>query len=133
MDPLLSRIEALPQDGCYSVRFLMDDGQERSIVMRTDNGSVDVPDANLLDNWSRTSESFRAAMAAVRAVHEARELAGAGRPRLRDIDGGWDVAVGNVAISEAGRPVCVAHSTLEPAGSDSYLCAVCGAAALFSD
>jgi len=71
----LHRIEALPEHGCYSVTFLLDGNNERSVVMKVTNDSRDakgsaevvVPEANMLPGWSAADESFRAVLTAVRA------------------------------------------------------------------
>ena len=34
VDPLLHRIEAVPEHGCYSVTFLLDGNHERSVIMK---------------------------------------------------------------------------------------------------
>jgi hypothetical protein len=133
VDPLLRQIEALTEDGCYALSFLMGDGQERSMVMRLCNGDVDVPQANLFEGWPTTSKSFRAAVAAVRAVDQARKVVGPRSVRLRDVPGGWDVGLGNVTLSQAGQPVCVAHGELELTESATYQCPTCGARARYGD
>jgi hypothetical protein len=133
VDPLLRRIEALSVDGSYALSFLMADGQERSMVISLDNGEVDVPEANLFEGWATTSESFRAAVAAVRAMDHARKAVGPRAGALRDVPGGWDVGLGNVTLSDAGQPVCIAHGELELTESATYQCPSCGALALYGD
>ena len=87
----------------------------------------------MIPGWSPDSASFRAAVAAVGALDEARRLVGAQRPQLLDVDGGWDVGLGNVVLAPAGLPACVAHGNLEPVGSQRWECPACGARALFSE
>jgi len=132
VDPLLRRIEALTVDGTYALSFLMDNGQERSMVITLGNGEVEVPEANLFAGWSRTSESFRAAMGVVRAMDQARRVVGPGTAALRDVPGGWDVGLGNVTVSNTGQPVCVAHGELELTEPGTYRCPICGAGALYA-
>ncbi|MGX7677421.1 hypothetical protein ACSMXN_00840 [Jatrophihabitans sp. DSM 45814] len=131
MDPLLSRIEALAEDGCYSLYFLVEGGQERNVVMCLRDGEAGVPGANLLPGWSPGSESFRAAVSAVRALHHAREVSGPDRVRLMDVEGGWDVSLGNVVLSAAGTPSCVAHGEMESVEAHLFRCAECGAQAIY--
>jgi len=114
VDPLLQRIEALPREGEYSVVVLTADGQEQSVLMRVGPHSVEAPAANL-GSWPTSSSTYLALTGAVRAVHEARSLAGRQRMLLQDVDGGWDVTLGNVILDESGRPACIAHGELEPA------------------
>ena len=94
---------------------------------------VDIPAANLLDGWPATSASFRAALAVVAAVHSARELAGAGRNLLLDLDGGWDVSIGNVVLSAAGEPACVAHGAMAQTRPSVWTCPECGATGLYGN
>src|SRR6266567_4688647 len=132
VDPLLRRIEALTIDGSYALSFLMDNGQERNMVITLGDDEVEVPEANLIEGWSRTSESFRAAVAAARAMDQARRVVGPGAAALRDVPGGWDVGLGNVTLSQAGQPVCVAHGELELTEPGTYRCPTCGAGALYA-
>ncbi len=131
VDPLLSKIEALTEPGCYSLTFTTGTGEDRAVVLRLRPGEDEVPGANLFPGWS--PRAFAAAVAAVRALHEAREIVGPRRPRLRDIEGGWDVGLGNVLLSADGVPSCVAHGGLESNDPGIYRCAVCGAAAGYDE
>ncbi len=139
VDPLLQRIEALPEHGCYSVTFVLAGNHERSVVMKVIDDGIDgavnvlVPEANMLPGWSTAASSFQAVLAAVRAVDQARSLADGGAAVLRDIDGGWDVSVGNIVLGELGLPVCVAHGELEQSAPATFLCPTCGAQARFGD
>jgi hypothetical protein len=130
VDPLLQRIEALPKRGSYALTFELADGQLRSVVVSgLTEGEAQAPAANLPDGVSAQAES--ALMATVRAFHAARSVAGAGRLRLVDIDGGWDVSVGNVVLGADGVPDCASHGPMSGDG-EKYECAQCGAAAMFS-
>jgi hypothetical protein len=133
VDPLLHRIEALPEQGCYSVGFLVDAVHERSVVMKVVDGDVVVPEANLIPGWSPTSESFRSVLSAVRGVDQARTRVNSISAQLRDVPGGWDVSVGNVVLDDAGEPACVAHGELELAQAATYACPTCGAQALYGE
>jgi hypothetical protein len=134
VDPLLQRIEAVPEPSCYNVTFVLDRNHERSVIMKVSADAADgvhVPEANMIAGWARSSDSFRAVLAAVRAVDDARRSGGGVAQGLRDVPGGWDVSVGNVIAGADGQPSCVAHGPLEPAAAGSYSCPECGAVALF--
>lgn len=124
----MRRVEALADDGAYTVTFLMPDNQERSVLLRVTDGTVTIPEANLIPGWAADSPSFGAALA---AVHAARTLASCGRSQLLDLPGGWDVTLGNIVLSRAGQPNCVSHGDLEETEPSRYACPVCGAAALY--
>jgi hypothetical protein len=137
VDPLLRRIEALPEHGCYSVTFLLGASQERSVVMKVagdDITDVVAPEANMLPGWSVESEPNRSVLEVVVAFHRARSQADGGGAVLRDVAGGWDVSVGNVMLDDAGRPACAAHGELEPdAAAGDFACAICGARARYGN
>lgn len=131
MEAVLHRIEALPGDVRYAVTFRRPDGSEQTAVVEAAEDKVTVAEASLPTGWTRDTEPFVSTAEAVLAVHRARNAA----PRaqvLRDVDGGWDVAIGNVvpgAGEHAGRPVCTAHGVMdERAGV--WTCPECGAQAL---
>jgi hypothetical protein len=130
VEPLLHRIDALPEHGCYSVTFLLDGAHERSIVMKVVDAEVVVPEANLLPGWSGDSPAFVSALGAVRAFNSARNAVDGSAALLRDVPGGWDVGVGNVVL-ENGQPVCVAHDPMPAGTAAEFECAECGAQALY--
>lgn len=130
VDAVLQRIEALPGEHRYAVTFRRPDGTEQTAIIRTTGTHVSVPEASLPDGWTRESESFRATSEAVLAVERARTIG----PRvalLRDVDGGWDVGLGNVLLSADDQPECTAHGRLQPTGNGVYECAECGARAAY--
>jgi hypothetical protein len=129
VDPRLHKIEALAEPGCYSLTFQLD-GDERAVVARIRGRDASLP-VNAFPDWPAGSVSFQAVVAAVLAVHAARESAGPSQAQLVDLDGGWDVGLGNVVLSE-GRPSCVGHGLLEQAEPGIYRCQSCGAAARYS-
>ena len=122
----LIRIEALPGDGRYSVAFEREDGSEQHAVVQLTEHGVEVAEASLPVGWSRDSDAFLRTAAAVAAFHEARNFAPAG-PALRDIEGGWDVSLGNVILAD-GVPTCVAHGPMSKS-EDHHFCAECDARA----
>ncbi|HEX2902426.1 MAG TPA: hypothetical protein VHO01_03125 [Jatrophihabitans sp.] len=128
MDPQLAKLEALAEPGCYSLTFALDSGAERAVVARFRGDELNIP-ASAFTGWSTQSQSYQAVAEAVRAVHRARELARPTGVRLLDIDGGWDVSLGNIVL-EGGQPACVSHGPLEPDGA-AFRCPECGAAAVF--
>ncbi len=127
MDAALHRIEPLPGDGRYAITFRRHDGTEQTAVAQLSDDGLDVAEASLPAGWSRSSAAFAAVTAAVLAFDTARRhgQSGAG---LRDVDGGWDVSLGNVVLDDAGRPACTAHGELGAEGG-GFVCAECGARA----
>ena len=131
MDPLLSKIEALDEPGCYLLAFALDTGEQRELVIRMRGDEPIVPAANSFEGWTPGSRTVTATIAVVRALHQARQSSGAATGRLVDVEGGWDVGIGNVVLSAGGAPSCVAHGDLAPAGADVFQCETCGAAARY--
>lgn len=132
VDPLLSKIEALTEPGCYSLTFTLDGGEQRAVVLRVRGSEVIVPAANAFAGWSPDSGTYAATLEAVRAVHRAREGAGQAQGRLLDLAGGWDVSLGNVLLTEQGIPACVAHGELAATEPGVFHCPVCGAGARYA-
>lgn len=129
MDAALHRVEALPGLGRYAVTFRRPDGSEQTAVVQLDGERAEVAEASLPTGWRRDSAAFTAAAAAVRAVDAARRHAPA-RATLRDVEGGWDVSLGNVVLADPGRPTCTAHGAMSE-HEGGYVCAECGARAIF--
>ncbi len=123
----LFRIEALPGDGRYAVSFERADGSDQTAVVHLTADGIAVAEASLPVGWTRDSEAFAATAAAVVAFDAARRYAPAG-PALRDVEGGWDVSLGNVVLGESGQPTCIAHGAMTQAES-AYLCTECYARA----
>ncbi|MEO6503626.1 MAG: hypothetical protein ABIQ09_17160 [Jatrophihabitantaceae bacterium] len=133
MDPLLSKVEALPEPGCYSLTFTLDTGEDRAVVVRMRGDEPVLPSANSFAGWTPGSRIATAAIAVVRALHQARQHAGGpGAAQLLDVEGGWDVGIGNVVLSAEGVPACVAHGELAPAEAGVFRCETCGAAARYA-
>lgn len=123
----LIRIEALPGEGRYAVAFERADGSEQTAVMHLTEEGLAVAEASLPAGWTRDSEAFVATEAAVAAFDTARRHAPEG-PALRDVEGGWDVSLGNVVLDDTGLPVCTAHGAMA-AKDGEYLCPECYARA----
>lgn len=132
VDPLLRRIEALDEPGCYSVTFTLDTGADRAVVIRMRGDEPVLPSANSFAGWSPGSRIVTATIAVVRALHQARQISGGSTARLLDVEGGWDVGIGNVVLSADGVPTCVGHGQLAPAGAGVFRCETCGAAARYN-
>jgi hypothetical protein len=130
VDPLLFKIEALTEPGCYSLTFALDSGEHRELVIRMRGEEPIVPAANSFEGWVPGSRMVTATIAVVRALHQARQGSGGAAGRLVDIDGGWDVGIGNVVLTD-GVPACVTHGELAPAGEGLFRCETCGAAARY--
>ena len=122
----LIRIEALPGDGRYAVAFERADGSEQTAVMHLTDKGVEVAEASLPAGWTRDSEAFIATADAVAAFDAARRYGPIG-PALRDVEGGWDVSLGNVTLVD-GVPTCAAHGPMNESGAD-FLCTECYARA----
>jgi hypothetical protein len=89
---------------------------------------MNVAEASLPTGWKRSSEVFAATTAAVLAFEAARRHAPPAAS-LRDVEGGWDVSLGNVVLGAAGGPTCTAHGDMiERDGG--YVCEECGARAV---
>lgn len=128
MDAVLHRIEALPGDGRFALTFRRPDGSEQTAVAHLRDADLDVAPASLPPGWEPRSALLDAATTALRAISEARRLVPA--RTLRDIDGGWDVSLGNVVVGADGRPACTAHGPMTAdEGADEFRCEECGARA----
>ncbi|MDT4923711.1 MAG: hypothetical protein QOG01_1424 [Pseudonocardiales bacterium] len=128
MDAVLHGIEALPGVGRYAVTFRRADGSEQTAVVHVTASGVEVAEASLPTGWSHSSEVFRAVANAVLAVDAARKCAST--VALRDVDGGWDVSLGNVVVGAGGTPVCSAHGEMKDVDG-VYVCNDCEARAVF--
>ena len=135
MDAVLHRLEALPGDGRWAATFRRSDGSEQTAVVQVggpdpSTATVDVAEASLPTDWTRTSEAWLAAADAVRALERSRRASTPTGAVLRDPDGGWDVSLGNVVLGADNRPACIAHGVLTDVDG-TWTCPVCGAVALF--
>lgn len=127
----MHRIEALPGARRYAVTWSRADGSEQTAIvhLRGDSGTeVDVAAASLPPGCEPGSEMFVATAAAVQAMDSARRLAPA--RQLHDVDGGWDVSLGNVTLDPSGMPACTAHGAMHQTATGEFVCDVCGARAL---
>jgi hypothetical protein len=128
---VLHRIEALAGNGRYAVTFQRADRSEQTAVVQLSGSSVTAAEASLPEGWTTSSEPFAALADVVLALERARSL-GPAASSLMDVDGGWDVMMGNVVLGESGRPTCTAHGPMEPGSGDVWTCAECGARAAYS-
>lgn len=127
----MHRIEALPGVGRYAVTFRRADGVEQTAVVLATGDEVAVAEASLPVGWNRETDAFRATAEAVLAVDLARRSVPAGNV-LTDVEGGWDVGLGNVVLGPGGVPTCTAHGEMTGSTDDEWVCAECGARALLS-
>ena len=128
---LLHRIEALAGDGRYAVTFQRADRSEQTAVVQISGDGVSAAEASLPDGWTRDSEAFETLADAVLAVERAR-AAGPKAAALSDVDGGWDVMMGNVVLGPDDVPTCTAHGAMQLGPDDVYECGECGARAAYS-
>ena len=127
---VLHRIEALAGRGRYAVTFRRRDGAEQTAVVQLDGARLTAAEAGLPGGWERGGPAFGALTDAVRAVEAARD-AGPAAAELADVDGGWDVMMGNVVLA-ADTPTCTAHGALTPVAGGVWECPECGARAAYA-
>ena len=127
----LHRIEALAGQGRFAVTFERADRSEQTAVVQVSEDDVTAADASLPDGWTRGSEAFGALAEALRAVERARGM-GPANAALVDVDGGWDVMMGNVVLGPDDLPTCTAHGPMTATGDGRYECAECGARAAYA-
>lgn len=124
----LHRIEALAGAGRYAVTFQRPDLSEQTAVVHINGDAVDAAEASLPDGWTRESDAFDGMAEVVRAMERAQAL-GPAAAALVDVDGGWDVMMGNVVLGDGGVPECTAHGPMDPGHGGAFECAECGARA----
>lgn len=127
VEATLHGIEALPGDSRYTVVFRGAAGDQAAVV-EVRGERMAAADASLPDGWTSGTPGFEAMRTAVLALHAARS-SGPSVPSLRDVEGGWDVGLGNVVLA-AGVPTCTAHGPMTDTGP-AWECAECGARAAF--
>jgi hypothetical protein len=126
----LQRIEALAGTGRYAVTFQRPDRSEQTAVVQVAGTDVSAAEASLPEGWTRGSDAFAALAEVLFAMERARAL-GPAAAALVDVDGGWDVMMGNVVLGAEGTPTCTAHGPMQ--GADGvYECAECGARAAYA-
>ncbi len=124
----LHRIEALAGAGRYAVTFQRPDTSEQTAVVQVSDAEVSAAEASLPDGWTIDSDAFAAMTEVLRSMERARAL-GPTVAQLMDVDGGWDVMMGNVVLGDSGVPTCTAHGAMEASGGGVFECAECGARA----
>ena len=124
----LHRIEALAGSGRYAVTFQRADNSEHTAVVQIADGLVTAAEASLPAGWTRESAAFSGMAEAVQAMDRARTL-GPVAATLVDVDGGWDVMMGNVVLGDGGVPACTAHGSMDATGDGAFECRECGARA----
>jgi hypothetical protein len=127
----LHRIEALAGAGRYAVTFQRPDKSEQTAVVEVSGAAVSAAEASLPEGWTRDSEAFAAVAQTLLAMEHARSL-GPPVAALIDVDGGWDVMMGNVVLGNGGTPTCTAHGPMHDAGTGTFECAECGARAAYA-
>ena len=131
MAAVLHKIEALAGEGRYAVTFQRADRSEQTAVVQLAGGEVSAAEASLPDGWTSNSPAYQAMAAAVTALHAARGT-GPKQAALIDVDGGWDVMMGNVVLGADHVPTCTAHGAMTEQGNDRWTCPECGAAAAYA-
>jgi hypothetical protein len=128
---VLHRIEALAGNGRYAVTFQRGDRSEQTAVLQVSGAEVSAAEASLPVGWTLSSDAFHALAQAVLAVQRARGT-GPKTVALSDVDGGWDVMMGNVVLGDEGVPTCTAHGPMTLGADGVYECADCGARAAYA-
>lgn len=128
---MLHAIEALAGVGRYSVVFRYPDGTAQSAVVQAEDAAIVAAEASLPPGWTAGSAEHTALTEAVLALHRAR-ASGPQAATLQDVDGGWDVMLGNVVLDASGTPSCTAHGPMVLKDGARWECADCGALALYS-
>jgi hypothetical protein len=133
VDAALHRIEALPGAGRYSVTFRNGVGVEQSAVAQITGDQVELAPASLPPDWQAGGPAFDLLVHALIAVDQARRTADS-PTELIDVDGGWDVMIGNVLLG-GGVVSCAAHGPMELRDDSVWSCldADCGAQAIYTD
>src|ERR1700710_867873 len=104
VDPLLQSVAASPRAGEYSAVLLMPDGLAHAVLIRVNGTAVELT-AGQPAEWSSRSPSYLGLVATVLALDAARAAAASStRAQLHDVDGGWDVSLGNVVRGPTGAP-----------------------------
>ena len=127
----LHRIEALAGAGRYAVTFQRPDTSEHTAVVQVSGVNVTAAEASLPDGWTRGSDAFAAMGEVLRTLERARAL-GPPAAQLMDVDGGWDVMMGNVVLGDGSTPTCTAHGPMDDSGTGTFECAECGARAAYA-
>jgi hypothetical protein len=127
----LHRIEALAGAGRYAVTFQRPDTSEQTAVVQVSGDDVSAAEASLPEGWTVGGKAFAGVAEVVLAFERARGL-GPAAAQLVDIDGGWDVMMGNVVLGDDGSPTCTAHGAMGGAGGGVFECAECGARAAYA-
>ena len=130
MDVGLHGIEALPGLGRYSITFRGAGGAEQTAVAQLNDSSLDIAPASLPRGWEAGSEQHQLLHAAITALEIARHSSNA-PAQLQDVDGGWDVMIGNVVLAAGNIVTCAAHGVMRMV-DEVWTCPECGARAAFA-
>ena len=128
---VLHAVEALPGRGRYAAQFRYADGTSLTAVVHVEGEGITAAEASLPSGWSVGSKEWDALAAVVVALDHARAI-GPATAELHDVEGGWDVSLGNVVLGPDGVPTCTAHGAMTAVGGDRHECAECGAGALYA-
>ena len=130
VDVGLHRIESLPGEGRYTVSFRATGGAEQNAVVHLTPDGLDVAPASLPDGWQIGSDAFALLVDAVQAVDRARHATNS-PTQLQDVDGGWDVMIGNVVLDAGNIVTCASHGVMHML-EGVWTCPECGARAVFA-
>jgi hypothetical protein len=130
MDVGLHRIEALPGEGRYSVTFRGSGGAEQNTVAQINGTDVEIAPASLPSGWDSGTDPHTLLCEAIQSLDRARRSSAA-PAELSDVDGGWDVMIGNVVLETGNIVTCAAHGVMRLVDG-IWTCPECGARAVFA-
>ena len=130
MDVGLHGIEALPGQGRYTITFRAAGGAEQTAVAQLNGAALEIAPASLPSGWEAGSDQHALLHAAITALELARHSAN-GPAELQDVEGGWDVMIGNVVLAQGNLVTCAAHGAMGLVGQ-VWTCPECGARAVFA-
>ena len=105
-------------------------GAEHSAVAHLSGSTVEIAPASLPAGWEPGSEAFELLAEAIRSLDYARHASDV-PAQLQDVDGGWDVMIGNVLLETGNIVTCAAHGTMHLVDG-VWTCPECGARAIFA-
>ena len=91
---------------------------------------IEIAPASLPAGWEPGSEAFELLAESIRALDYARHATDA-PVQLQDVDGGWDVMIGNVVLEAGNIVTCASHGAMRM-DDGVWTCPECGARAMFA-
>ena len=130
VEPLLHGVESLPERGAYLLTLIFPDQQKQTVIAKITDEAVTIPAASMVRDWPEDSESYQQMTQTLLAFEATRQAVTGQVQQLRDVPGGWDVAIGNVILNADGKPTCADHGVMEQIATRCF-CEECKAQAIF--